>query len=76
MSDRPLLGAAGRGPGPDVRARIGSLRLANPVLCASGTFGYGIEEPEAARRLGGIVTKTITREPRAGRRSGTCWGPS
>lgn len=51
---------------PDLRVRVGSLSLANPVLCASGTFGYGIEAPEAAARLGGIVTKTITKEPRAG----------
>jgi dihydroorotate dehydrogenase (NAD+) catalytic subunit len=44
------------------------LRLANPVLAASGTFGYGVE---AARffdvsRLGAIVGKTITKEPRDG----------
>jgi dihydroorotate dehydrogenase (NAD+) catalytic subunit len=52
--------------GPDLKVRVGSLRLANPVLCASGTFGYGLEIEEQARRLGGIVTKTITLEPRAG----------
>lgn len=44
------------------------LRLPNPVLAASGTFGYGSEvapffPPE---RLGGIVGKTITRERREG----------
>jgi len=50
----------------DLSVRLGSLTLANPVLCASGTFGYGIEEAEAARRLGAIVTKTVTRESRAG----------
>ena len=52
--------------GPDLRVRVGSLHLDNPVLCASGTFGYGIEAPLAATRLGGIVTKTITLEPRSG----------
>jgi dihydroorotate dehydrogenase (NAD+) catalytic subunit len=48
--------------------RVGPLTLANPVLTASGTFGYGDEEPELTRvrELGGIVTKTLTCEPRAG----------
>ncbi len=50
----------------DLSTHIGSVTLANPVLCASGTFGYGLEEREAARGLGGIVTKTVTLEPRAG----------
>lgn len=54
--------------GPDLSIRLGSLTLMNPVLCASGTFGYGTEAPSAAARLGGIVTKTITLEPRAGNR--------
>ncbi|MFB3906839.1 MAG: dihydroorotate dehydrogenase [Candidatus Eisenbacteria bacterium] len=57
---------AGDPLGPDLAVRVGRLRLPNPILCASGTFGYGTENPEAAARLGGIVTKTITREPRAG----------
>jgi dihydroorotate dehydrogenase (NAD+) catalytic subunit len=51
---------------PDLSVGIGPLRLANPVLCASGTFGYGMEVPATASRLGGIVTKTITLEPRSG----------
>jgi dihydroorotate dehydrogenase (NAD+) catalytic subunit len=51
---------------PDLRTSVGTVEFPNPVLCASGTFGYGIEQPEAAAGLGGIVTKTITLEPRAG----------
>jgi dihydroorotate dehydrogenase (NAD+) catalytic subunit len=51
---------------PDLAVQVGRLELANPVLCASGTFGYGLEIEEQSRRLGGIVTKTITLEPRAG----------
>lgn len=52
----------------DVCMRIGTLQLANPVLVAAGTFGYGVEFQQAVRlkALGGIVTKTITRQPRAG----------
>jgi dihydroorotate dehydrogenase (NAD+) catalytic subunit len=42
--------------------------LANPVLVASGTFGYAREMAGLVdlSRLGGIVPKTITQEPRAG----------
>lgn len=52
----------------DLSVRVGALHLPNPVLCASGTFGYGLEEKRAARDLGGIVTKTVTLEPRSGNR--------
>ncbi len=47
---------------------LGPLRLANPVLAASGTFGYAAELKRmiALQRLGGIVTKTVTAKPRPG----------
>jgi len=53
---------------PDLSVQIGSLRLKNPVMTASGTFGYGTEfQPYfKVSRLGAIVTKTITLEPRMG----------
>ncbi len=51
---------------PNLEVQVGTLNFSNPVLSASGTFGYGIEEQEAARLFGGIVTKTITLESRAG----------
>ncbi len=52
----------------DLGVRIGTLRLSNPVLTASGTFGYGDEYAHVVdlRALGGVVTKTITVAPRAG----------
>lgn len=52
----------------DLAVGLGALRLANPVLVASGTFGYAseLEGLVDLRRLGGIVTKTVTLEPRAG----------
>lgn len=55
-------------PPPDLRVSLGSLRLANPVLVAAGTFGYGLEFASALRleRLGGLMTKTLTPMPRAG----------
>jgi dihydroorotate dehydrogenase (NAD+) catalytic subunit len=47
---------------------LGRLQLANPILVASGTFGYGREMSGFVdlRRLGGIVPKTITPLPRQG----------
>jgi dihydroorotate dehydrogenase (NAD+) catalytic subunit len=47
---------------------LGSLKLQNPVLTASGTFGYGQEVADFVdlSRLGAIVCKTVTRHPRAG----------
>jgi dihydroorotate dehydrogenase (NAD+) catalytic subunit len=47
---------------------IGSLHLKNPVLTASGTFGYGSEFDDFfdVSRLGGIILKGTTLEPREG----------
>lgn len=52
----------------DLSVRLGRLTLPNPVLVASGTFGYAREAAGLVdiKRLGGIVPKTITREPRVG----------
>ena len=54
--------------GPDLAVTLGRLRLPNPVLVASGTFGYGREMTGFVdlRRLGGVIPKTITPLPRAG----------
>ncbi len=53
---------------PDLSVRLGPLALANPVLTASGTFGYGDEVAHVVdvRRLGAVITKTVTLEPRPG----------
>lgn len=54
----------------DLSVRLGRLTLPNPILVASGTFGYA-REMEAfvdLNRLGGILPKTITAQPRAGNR--------
>ena len=50
----------------DLSVRIGSLTLANPVMPASGTFAEGLDKVIDLNRLGALVTKTITRELRAG----------
>jgi dihydroorotate dehydrogenase (NAD+) catalytic subunit len=54
----------------DLTIRLGRLVLPNPILAASGTFGYAREMAGFVdlQRLGGIIPKTITREPRAGNR--------
>ncbi|MCL2144700.1 MAG: dihydroorotate dehydrogenase [Endomicrobia bacterium] len=53
---------------PDLSVNFAGIKLKNPVLTASGTFGYGYELADLIllKRLGGIVTKTITFEPRSG----------
>jgi dihydroorotate dehydrogenase (NAD+) catalytic subunit len=49
----------------DLGVNIGALRLRNPILAASGTFGYGLEFSHLVdlNRLGGFVTKGLSREP-------------
>ena len=51
-----------------LEVRLGRLSLANPVLVASGTFGYVREMAGFIQldRLGGVIPKTVTRHPRAG----------
>lgn len=52
----------------NLSVNIGSLHLKNPVMTASGTFGYGIEFADLVRldRLGAIIVKGTTLEPREG----------
>ena len=52
----------------DLSVSLGRLRLANPVLVASGTFGYAREMAGVVdfAQLGGIVPKTVTRQARIG----------
>ncbi len=53
---------------PDLSVDLAGIRLANPVLVASGTFGYGDEINDLCpvKELGAVVTKTITLTPREG----------
>src|SRR5688572_31738094 len=52
----------------DLTVQLGRLRLPNPILVASGTFGYAREMEGLVdlARLGGIIPKTITARPRGG----------
>lgn len=53
---------------PDLSVEIAGLTLQNPIMSASGTFGYGMEyEPYLdLSKLGAIVTKAVTLEAREG----------
>ena len=52
----------------DLTVQLGRLRLPNPIVVASGTFGYAREMAGlvALDRLGGIIPKTVTKLPRPG----------
>lgn len=53
---------------PDLSVEIAGIRLKNPVMAASGTFGYGVEFAPLLdlNRLGGLVVKGLSREPMPG----------
>ncbi len=57
-------------PEVDLAVQLGRLHLPNPIMVASGTFGYAREMENLVdlNRLGAILPKTITREPRPGNR--------
>lgn len=52
----------------DLSVKLGRLALRNPILVASGTFGYAREMEGVVdfARLGGVVPKTVTMQPRVG----------
>ena len=52
----------------DLSVQVGALRLRNPILAASGTFGYGLEFSHLVdlNLLGGFVIKGLSREPIGG----------
>src|SRR5258708_7417250 len=55
-------------PHMDLTVTIGRLQLQNPILVASGTFGYAREMADAIdfAKLGGVIPKTVTSQPRKG----------
>lgn len=52
----------------NLTTKIGSLTMANPVMTASGTFGYGLEFQDLVdlSQIGGIIVKGTTLNPRQG----------
>ena len=59
----------------NLAVKLGPLRLKNPVMVASGTFGYGQEYAELVppERLGAMVVKGISLEPRSGNPPPRIW---
>src|ERR1051325_3084470 len=53
---------------PDLSVKFAGIAFKNPVIAASGTFGYGIEFEDIVTldKLGGFVTKGLSREPKVG----------
>ncbi len=53
---------------PDTSIKIGNIKLKNPIMPASGTFGYGLEFAPFFNlsELGAIVTKSLSLEPKKG----------
>ena len=65
MTASPARGARGASR---MRVTVAGIQLKNPVIAASGTFGYGIEFEDVVHldKLGGFVVKGLSREPMAG----------
>src|ERR1700683_2129797 len=53
---------------PDLSVTVAGIELKNPIIAASGTFGYGIEFEDIVHldRLGGLVVKGLSKEPMTG----------
>src|SRR5437867_7973300 len=65
MTASPARGARGA---PRMSVTVAGIQLKNPVIAASGTFGYGVEFEDVVHldKLGGFVVKGLSREPMAG----------
>jgi dihydroorotate dehydrogenase (NAD+) catalytic subunit len=60
--------SAAAASGPDLRVSVAGIDLKNPIIAASGTFGYGVEFEDIVHldRLGGLVVKGLSVEPMTG----------
>ena len=65
---RGTQGAPPQGLAPDLTVKIGTLTLRNPVIAASGCFGYGVEYADAVdlSTLGGVAVKGLFMQERDG----------
>ena len=60
---------------PDLNVSIAGIPLKNPVIAASGTFGYGVEFEDVVHlsKLGGMVVKGLSKEPMFGNPPPRLW---
>jgi dihydroorotate dehydrogenase (NAD+) catalytic subunit len=61
--------------GPDLNVNVAGIPLKNPVIAASGTFGYGVEFEDVVHlgKLGGFVVKGLSKEPMIGNPPPRLW---
>ncbi len=66
---------SGGKPGPDLSVSFAGISLKNPIIAASGTFGYGVEFEDVVHldKLGGFVVKGLSREPMIGNPPPRLW---
>lgn len=66
---------AGTTSAPDLSVKIAGIELKNPVIAASGTFGYGVEFEDVVHlsKLGGFVVKGLSREAMIGNPPPRLW---
>ena len=62
-------------PAPDLSVTFAGIPLKNPVIAASGTFGYGVEFEDVVHlsKLGGFVVKGLSKEPMTGNPPPRLW---
>ncbi|MGA8762096.1 MAG: dihydroorotate dehydrogenase [Candidatus Sulfotelmatobacter sp.] len=62
-------------PACDLSIKVAGLALKNPIIAASGTFGYGVEFEDVVHlsKLGGFVVKGLSREPMIGNPPPRLW---
>ena len=63
------------GGGPDLSVTLAGIEFKNPIIAASGTFGYGVEFEDVVHlgKLGGFVVKGLSREPMIGNPPPRLW---
>jgi dihydroorotate dehydrogenase (NAD+) catalytic subunit len=66
---------AASNPACDLNVNVCGIELKNPILAASGTFGYGVEFEDVVHlsKLGGFVVKGLSREPMIGNPPPRLW---
>jgi dihydroorotate dehydrogenase (NAD+) catalytic subunit len=70
-----MTAASNSGHGPDLSVSVAGIALRNPVIAASGTFGYGVEFEDIVHlhKLGGLVVKGLSKEPMIGNPPPRLW---
>src|ERR1700757_2403290 len=60
---------------PDLSVNVAGIEFRNPVIAASGTFGYGVEFEDVVHlsKLGGLIVKGLSKEPMIGNPPPRLW---